>query len=287
MRRRPAITTPRPVAPPPPGSPLRDYAAGELARAIACLGWRGGRLHEGVHQARKSLRRARATLALGASALAPAARLVDHELRKLNRGLSALRDAHALTGALASLAARSEDTNQAALLLRARNAAARERAVRARSERTGDPGMHARRVLLASLLGALRALPWEDIEVSEIQAALARSRARAEAAGLRALDRGKPDDWHRWRRRARRLSQQQRALGGHSADERRDKRLAVLLGETQDRSLVQEHCGRDSPFAAIDRVPLRALMDHELVHLRGRAGRLLTARAEATGPPSD
>ena len=46
------------------GTALRDYGAAELDAALAHLGWRGGRLHEGVHQARKSLRRARAVLAL-------------------------------------------------------------------------------------------------------------------------------------------------------------------------------------------------------------------------------
>ncbi|HEU4663206.1 MAG TPA: CHAD domain-containing protein [Dokdonella sp.] len=284
MPQRPSTTSPVPVTPSRPGALLRDYAADELTRAIACLGWRGGRLHEGVHQARKSLRRARATLALGASALAPAGSLVDRELRKLNRGLSALRDAHALASALAALAERSKDADEAALLRRARNAAARERAHRARAECAGDPGMHARRVLIASLLGALRALPWDDVDAATIRAALARSRTRADDAGRRAGERGKPEDWHRWRRRVRRLSQQQRALGRHSAANRHDKRIAELLGEAQDRSLVQEHCGRGSPFAGVDRAPLKAMMERELARLRGRVRRLLATPSEAPAP---
>ncbi|MBC7990442.1 MAG: hypothetical protein H7Y19_12790, partial [Luteimonas sp.] len=36
-----------------PGVALRDYAVVELDSAIAGLGWRGGRVHAGVHQARK------------------------------------------------------------------------------------------------------------------------------------------------------------------------------------------------------------------------------------------
>ena len=268
----------------PSGPQLRDYAADELARAITCLGWRGGRLHAGVHQARKSLRRARATLALGMSALAPAARLIDRELRKLNRGLSVLRDAHALAGALALLAERSGVAEETALLRRAHKAAARERAIRTRSECSDDPGMHARRIILGSLLGALRALPWENVDAPMIQAALARSRTRAAAAGRRAHERDKADDWHRWRRRARRLSQQQRALGEDAAGNRREKRLAVLLGQAQDRNLVQEHCRRGSPFAVADRAPLRALMERELARLRARAERLLAAEPEAARP---
>jgi hypothetical protein len=70
------------------GTALRDYGAAELDSALAHLAWRGGRLHAGVHQARKSLRRARAVLALGMPALGPGAELLGREFGRVNRRLS-------------------------------------------------------------------------------------------------------------------------------------------------------------------------------------------------------
>ncbi|WP_394541506.1 hypothetical protein [Lysobacter enzymogenes] len=85
------------------------------------------------------MRRARATLALGANGLGPGAALVDRELRALNRDLSPLRDAHALVETLDRLL-RGELAPQArTLLARARAPppprAPRRRAVRARTTR--------------------------------------------------------------------------------------------------------------------------------------------------------
>ena len=44
---------------------LRDYGLAELAVAIHGLSMRGGRVHAGIHQARKAIRRTRAMLTLG------------------------------------------------------------------------------------------------------------------------------------------------------------------------------------------------------------------------------
>ncbi len=254
------------------GLQLHDYASAELARAIACLGWRGSRLHAGVHQARKSLRRTRATLALGATLLGPGARLIDRELRQVNCGLSKLRDAHALAGVLDYLLGRHADDAQALLLLhRARRAAMRDRAARARKVLAKDPQLRARRALLATLLAALHGLPWHLLDADAADAALLHSRVRADAASARAAGSGDADDWHRWRRRARRLSQQQRALDDRAAKaDKHDKRLAVLLGHAQDYALLCEHCGRGSPFTPSDRASLRALAEQDLGRLRTR-----------------
>jgi hypothetical protein len=256
----------------PSGPQLRDYAADELARAIACLAWRGSHVHAGVHQARKSLRRVRATLALGATRLGPGARLVDRELRQVNRGLSKLRDAHALAGVLDYLLGRHADDAQVLLLLhRARRAATRARAIRARKVLAKDPQLRTRRAPLATLLAALRGLPWHLLDADATRAALLRSRVRADAASAEAAGSGDADDWHHWRRRARRLSQQQRALGDRAEEaDKYDKRLAVLLGHAQDYTLLCEHCGRGSPFTPSDRARLRALAEQDLTRLRTR-----------------
>ncbi|MGH8172535.1 MAG: CHAD domain-containing protein, partial [Rhodanobacteraceae bacterium] len=114
------------------GTALRDYAAAELDRAMALLAWRGGRLHAGVHQARKSLRRARAVLALGMPALGPGAELLGREFGRLNRRLSKLRDAQALVEVLDSLIRKCSEPATASILRRVRRRAAQDRAEHAR-----------------------------------------------------------------------------------------------------------------------------------------------------------
>ncbi len=229
-----------------PGEALRDYAAAELDSAIVGLGWRGGRVHAGVHQARKALRRVRATLALGGTALGPGAALVDRELRKANRGLSALRDAQALVETLDRLIAAQSQPDMLQILRRARRNAATRRAIEARAALADDPQLGLRRDLLTALRGAMLALPWQRVDLAQARAALAHSVERIVRAQTRAQDSNRDEDWHRWRRRERRLSQQRRALkaGGidHAIDlPKIDKRIAKRLGAAQDLGLLREH----------------------------------------------
>lgn len=263
-----------PATPHSPATALRAYAAAELARATACLGWRGARLHAGVHQARKSLRRTRATIALGGSTLGPGAVLIDRELRRLNRRLSKLRDTQALVGTLDHLLRKHADDEAAVTLRRTRRIAARARAAKARSTMTADPRLQDKRALLAVLQAALSALPWDALAETEVRQALRFNAARADEAGARAQVSGRDEDWHRWRRRARRLSQQLRALGDSISApaeiEERTKRLAVLLGEAQDYSLLREYCGKRSEFAPADRAVLRRLSQHGMARMRER-----------------
>ncbi|GAA0719583.1 CHAD domain-containing protein [Dokdonella soli] len=262
---------------------LRNYAAAELARAIACLAWRGGRFHTGIHQARKSLRRTRATLALGMPALGPGAILIDRELRRMNRRLSKLRDTHALVETLDLLLEKVDDDAASRVLRRARRIAAHARAGCARSTLTDDPQLQDKRALLAALQAALPALRWDALSEADMCATLRLGQIRADEAGARAQANGRDEDWHRWRRRARRLSQQHRALGDLAAQlpeaGHRHKALAVLLGEAQDYSLLREHCGKRSAFAESDRQVLRALTDQGMKRLRERVAKVIVESA--------
>ena len=281
------IAADTPQAPHPLGKRLHDYAATELTRAIACLAWRGGRLHAGVHQARKSLRRTRATIALGRPVLGPGAALIDRELRRMNRRLSKLRDAQALVDTLDLLIERNADEAAALVLRRTRRIAALARAGHARSTLIDDPQLRDKRALLATLLAALSALPWNAIGESGVADQLNLSLMRVEEAGLRAHGTERDEDWHRWRRRTRRLSQQHRALGDAPAllpvAGDRHKSLAVLLGEAQDYALLREHCGKRSAFAQADRQILRALTERSLARLRERVAKSL---AKSSPPES-
>ncbi|MDR2012872.1 MAG: CHAD domain-containing protein [Rhodanobacter sp.] len=275
-----------------PGLRLRDYAAAELARAIACLAWRGGRLHTGVHQARKSLRRTRASLALGRPSLGPGARLIDRELRRINAQLSKLRDAHALVETLDLLLRKTGDATALSLLRRARRIAARARAQRARTSLADDPGLQDKRALLLTLQAALPALSWDVVTETGVHRQLQRSQLRASKTAARARETGDDEDWHRWRRRERRFSQQHRALGEGialppaAADHH--KKLAVLLGEARDYVMLREHCGKRSMFAPADRASLRALIEQGTARIRERVAKTLalvnTGQPDAAQP---
>ena len=267
---------------------LRNYAASELRRAIACLAWRGPRLHEGVHQARKSLRRTRSVLALGSPALGPGAALIDRECRSMNRRLSTLRDAQALVTTLDHLIGREETAESLLVLRRVRRIAARARAECARLALAGAPDLAGARALLAALLGALLSLPWQTLTDASVRQALQDSVVRAEEAGQRARTSSRAPDWHRWRRRARRVSQQYRALGDfveHSGVKKHSKVLAVLLGEAQDYALLREYSRRGSMFAETDRKVLRALGASGMQHLRERIATSAGAAKSAVDEP--
>ena len=252
---------------------LSAYAGAELDRAIEHLGWRSGRVHEGVHQARKSLRRTRAVLALGAPVLGPGADLLDREIRRVNRGLSQMRDAQALVETLDRVSARNKAPEVAPVLRRARRTAAQARAESARRELADDPGLAHKRMLLGTLRAALPALPWDSLTETRVRDALDAGLARVDAADAQARATGRDTDWHRWRRRVRRLSQQHRALGDRidlGVAKKRVKSLAIELGEAQDYALLRDHCGRRSIFSELDRRVLRALADEGTRRMRAR-----------------
>jgi CHAD domain-containing protein len=269
--------TSRPSADMAPGPGLCAHAVAELDTAIAHLAWRGSRVHEGVHLARKALRRTRATIALGGEVLGPGAELVDRELRGLNRGLSPLRDLQALVETLDRLIDAGYDAAVTRLLRHVRRAAMEHRSKGAQEMLETDPALASRRALLDTLRAAMLVLPWSALLPEQIEAAHAYSQNRLKEARQRAVKSARDKDWHRWRRRARRVSQQRRALRaigtepdtvgkGHDFD----KRTTERLGLAQDLVLLIAGCGDDSPFSKDDRVALRAFAEPELARLRRR-----------------
>lgn len=265
---------------PEPGLALLAYVQAELEAASACLGWRGGRIHAGVHQARKSLRRIRAALALGGPALGPGGDWVDRAVRTLNRDLSSLRDAQALVEALDRLKVKAPDADTARLLRRARRLAAARRGEQLRQELAADPGLEGRRAVLRVLHAALQGMPWPMVTDGVWRQALANTHDRSVRAEARARDSADAEDWHRWRRRMRRLSQQMRALNNSGVTDETlpsfDKSLAEQLGKAQDLTLLLEHCRDDALLGKDDR---HALRDFATAALRRQRRRIVAVAA--------
>lgn len=261
-----------------PGPALGAYAVNELRQAAALLDLPGDARHEGVHQARKSMRRARACLALrvrgdrGDASTARRVATLDAELRALCRGLSSVRDAQALCEALERLA--PEVPKPAARrFARIRKLAQTRRAQALARALERDPGFARRRRRLAALADAVAALDWTRLDADALERGLARTLRRVRKAGKHARKHAHDDaDWHRYRRRLRRLRQQAVALVASGLPQPRGRRKleaeAKRLGEAQDDALVLRACRRKGLFDGAQRALLRTLARARLQRAR-------------------
>lgn len=257
---KPAATPEAPLLP--LGLRLKAFALAELAEAQALLAKPGEGRHEGVHQARKRLRRTRAALALGRKALGREGRRLDEDLGRLCRGLSPLRDAQALIEGLQRLPA-SEPAPLAAALPDMVVLARRRRDECLARSLARDPDFQRRRARLQAMATRLEALDWSDVKPRAVAKSVARSEERLAKARRRAnRDPGDDARWHAMRRRLRRLRQQDHLLAALEPDLRPVDNVtadeAAVLGEAQDDALLLRHCGSHSPFPPPMRKLLRA-----------------------------
>lgn len=258
-----------------PGDRLRVYALAQLQRAITCLAWRGARAHEGVHQARKSMRRARACLALGESVLGAGANMIDRELCKVCESLSDLRDAQARVESLQRLLAQDVDADIRNCLQSAIKVAMSARADAMRNGQVADANFLTRRERLQVLAAAIPVLPWQHIDDETLFKSMHRTLHVCEKAADAALSSGKEKDWHRLRRRRRRLTQQ------HTALEQcgivlpslpvPDKKFGSLLGEAQDISILRNFFGERTDLSEVNKALLKKFLKQEHKHLSSEA----------------
>jgi hypothetical protein len=233
-----------------PGDPvglrLHRHVTGELAAASAGLAAHGRGLREGVHRARKAIRRTRAALRLGWSSPGADVALALSELQRLNEALSDLRDTHVVVGVVDRLLAQ-ESKEARRGLRKARKALAKHRLEGERDARLQTVVDDVRKQL-AFLGHGIDVLPWSEVDPETIHAQLARTQSRIDRARGKAVPDGKPDHWHRWRRRLRRLSQQRRAcrdIGIDVAEDLFAKSLAEQLGVLQDLNMLVAHGAGD------------------------------------------
>src|SRR5215468_2313535 len=200
------------------GDALRAYALYQVDVAGRALGCDAARLHIGIHEARKAMRRTRAALELADGISEFGAAAGSTELKLLCRRLSGARDAYIIVKTAEKLARNGSGMHAPSLRrLLDRFARAHQRRI-ARLAQT-DPGLRKLRARLSTLRAHLASLPWAalgELEVRHAIATTARSveraarKARADENGetrkLRAQESG--ESRHRWRRRLRRLRYQ-------------------------------------------------------------------------------
>ncbi len=269
------------------GPTLGNYADAQLLRALDCLSWQGRRVHEGVHQARKSLRRVRACLALAGFEGQGDGKRLDRRIARACRSLSGLRDAHARIEALDRLVDEREDEDTRLILLRARRLLLESRRLVLAETLRDDPALAELRDRVQHAQAELVALPWHDIDDACVDTAIARSLRRCSKVQQRALDGGEPEDWHRWRRRRRRLLQQHAALAacGHEqpASIERQRKLAEHLGASQDLSVLMNYFGHTRRLRAPDRDIVLELIEAAQGHARARIEHWLDRHADELG----
>ena len=239
---------------------LRRTALEQLQVAESVLEAGGGDPYEGIHQARISLKKVRALLRLLHSTR-HWCRRQSVAIRDLGRELSARRDPTSMVEGLQRLSDRYQNGHDGCgVLARAREVLI-ERRTRLSSEAGGS---------LAGALAQLRALraavagwPLADVDLSVLDKALAGSGRRARAA-LHELDvASSAEAFHELRKRVKvhlyqlKLTRDVSQLAA-TQDLPRLERLARLLGESQDLSLVLGAIAQD-PVSFGDPAAVRQL----------------------------
>lgn len=235
-----------------PGGALA-VLAGRECRAIDRALANTRNRHAGIHRARKGIRSLRAILALGEPKPDNATRRIDRRLRKLARGLSALRDAFVAMQTAQSLAVGGSAAPWHAPAVALEDACNQA----LRSALATDPDFAARRSELGRIRQALSALPWERVSPQAMARALKHSQRRTKRSEDDARRRSTVDLLHRWRRRLRRLRLQLDAMAKVSAMSpdvvdpahprrhmRELKRMTDALGRQQDLRLLRRHLAR-------------------------------------------
>lgn len=189
------------------GAALQVTAMGELAQIEAALS-RSRSRHRGVHEARKSIRRLRALLALGDGVFGAAGQAIDQQLSRVGDSLSSLRDAQVVVDTTRRLERRASQADRRETWHRMRAALSERRAQVLARAISADPQFSRRRGRVHALRQALYALPWDDLERRELAAALERQGRRCEKAHRHAEENRSAHARHRWRRKLRRLRMQ-------------------------------------------------------------------------------
>ena len=212
-----------------------------IGRALAAK----RRVHTGIHDARKAIRRLRALLALVEDRIEGAGP-IDVALERLGDGLSGLRDAHVAVETARKLGRHRKRWRPAIAALEARRDARLERVLAL------DPGFERRRDLVKRLEARLQFLDWSRLRLTDLEQGLEASQLRVDTAEKHAAFEPVPENLHRWRRRVRRLRFQLEGVGKVSPevmlkssrlhpgrDPKALRRLGDALGDRRDEQMLE------------------------------------------------
>ena len=207
---------------------------------------------EAVHEYRKSVRRARAVVALLRPALGgKAAAGISRELRRAFAETGTLRDSDVLLATLRRVDGDDPARSEIEDSLGRDGAQDSTKAVRALEDG---------REILRPLPEALRVVLPESFSMEDLDRGLTRSARRVQETLARAGETGTDADFHEWRKRVKELRYQVEMLAsaGSAAIKKREKRLSELaedLGETTDLILLEAALKRRAAAGEIPEAP--------------------------------
>lgn len=256
---------------------LRRIAREQVARANAALA-RRPLTDKAVHDARKQLTRARATLRLLRPALGGAWRRGNATLRDAARPLSAVRDGRALLDTFDKLSDRQGSAMRALHPEAFRRALARERMQVRKRVLHARAALRTERGELAKFDARARRWKTQGSGWDVLGAGLQRTYGRGRDALHTAVAGGSSEDFHDWRKQAKYLWHQLELLEplwpgpiGELADQ--VHKLADYLGEDHDLCVLRARAiAHGKSFTSADRQQaLVAFIDCRRVQLQQKA----------------
>ena len=223
-----------------------------------------------VHEYRKSLRRARAIVALLSPTLgSKAAKAFSRRLQGAFRLTNPLRDADILLATLHGIAPVPEDD-----LARHAIEVVLQLELRRTQEETAQtlaPGLRS----LTAMPSALEVTLDPDFSTHDLEIGLTRSRRRERRALERACESGNDADLHDWRKRVKELRYQVELLATTGSRElkKREKTLGQLaqkLGDTTDLIVLGREIGRRVKDGTIPPAPALLAQIRQLVEAQSR-----------------
>jgi CHAD domain-containing protein len=234
-----------------PGKSIRRQliriARNELGRASRCL--LAGQVSDAVHEARKSVKKTEAIVAMLDRLGFAAPRKDARRLGAARHALSVLRDGEVLIDTFDGLRSRSPTRipEHTAALIRGHLARARTTA-EARAHRVGRLTQVA--TALRKTRRAARGWAVPSLGPENLPSVIARQYRASRKAMIRARERNRADDFHGWRKHVKTLWYQLRLaeplMPGAGATVKRLKQLEVMLGEEHNVAVLGRRLSGDA-----------------------------------------
>lgn len=247
----------------------------QLTCAIDHLGDSSHPVH--IHDARKQLKRARATLRLLRGAIGDSAYERENAvLRDATRPLSSVRDSEVLIDALDGVVKRFGEAG-ACLNLTALRQALKDHRTSLQASGTTPEQMAKIRDALEQVQGRARQWPVERDGWPVLEPCFRQSYRNSRRAMKTARSSPTTDNLHAWRKRSKYLWHQLQVLEPMSSDEIGEvadeiHRLSDYLGDEHDLAVLETMaCGPQSPLEESIRGALRALIERRRAELQAKS----------------
>jgi hypothetical protein len=203
-------------------------------------GLAGGRAADAIHEARKSIKKTRAIVALAEDA-APRSAVVEERLQRAAHRLSPLRDAHAIAETCGRIANRAPARLHSTLTAAARSLTTEAR--RLEREATDSALFDKTDRELRRAKRAMRHAHLARVDADAIADAVRHAYRRGRRALADVEERADADHFHRWRKRVKTLWYHARLLGTRWQTQQAVAALAHLeewLGEDHNVAVLRE-----------------------------------------------